>query len=131
MSDAFTAAKDAIDEVRVMGHTAQGDPNRPNRVDVDRTLSSNRAANAVIFIQEHSEVDPARLVSMAFGQWRPVDLNNTDEERSHNRRVEILITGKDLFNEMGDSIQQYTSIRSGEANLLTDPETVSAGAAEE
>ena len=131
VSDAFTAAKDAIDEVRVMGHTAQGDPNRPNRVDVDRTLSSNRAANAVIFIQEHSEVDPARLVSMAFGQWRPVDLNNTDEERSHNRRVEILITGKDLFNEMGDSIQQYTSIRSGEANLLTDPETVSAGAAEE
>ena len=130
VSDAFTVAKDAIDEVRIMGHTAQGDPNRPNRVDVDRTLSSNRAANAVIFIQEHSELDPARLVSMAFGQWRPLDLNDTEEERSHNRRVEILVTGKDLFNELGDSIQQYTSIRSGEANLLTDPETVSADAAE-
>ena len=130
VSDAFTVAKDAIDEVRIMGHTAQGDPNRPNRVDVDRTLSSNRAANAVIFIQEHSEVDPARLVSMAFGQWRPVDLNDTEEERSHNRRVEILVTGKDLFNEMGDSIQQYTSIREGDASFRTDPETVSDDAAE-
>ena len=130
VSDAFTVAKDAIDEVRIMGHTAQGDPNRPNRVDVDRTLSSNRAANAVIFIQEHSEVDPARLVSMAFGQWRPVDLNDTEEERSHNRRVEILVTGKDLFNEMGDSIQQYTSIREGDASFRTDPETVSDDATE-
>ena len=125
VSDAFTVAKDYIDEVRVMGHTAQGSPDRPNHVEVDRQLSSDRAANAVIFIQEHTELDPARLVSMAFGQWRPIDGNSTEEQRSHNRRVEILITGRDLFNQMGDSIQQYTSIRTGDASLRTDPDTVS------
>ena len=130
VSDAFTVAKDYIDEVRIMGHTAQADPNRPNHPDVDRDLASRRATNAVIFIQEHSELDPARLVSMGYGQWRPVDLNDTEEGRSHNRRVEILVTGQDLFNQMGDSIQQYTSIHTGEASFRTDPETLTTDAEE-
>lgn len=126
VAHALDNAVDAIDEVRVMGHTAQGDPNRPNRVEVDRTLSANRATNAVIYIQEHSQLSPSRLVSMGYGQWRPVDLNSDEEHRSHNRRVEILITGVDLFNKLGDSIQQYNSLRTGEASFRTEPETVEA-----
>ena len=121
-SGALNNAVDAIDEVRVMGHTAQAYPDRPNNVEVDRTLSSNRATNAVIYIQEHTTLSPARLVSMGYGQWRPVDKNDTEENRSHNRRVEILITGIDLFNQLGDSIQQYQTLHTGEASFRTSQE---------
>ena len=131
VSSALDGAVDAIDEVRVMGHTAQASETTPNRVEVDRTLSSMRATNAVIYIQEHSILSPSRLVSVGYGQWRPVDLNDSEEHRSHNRRVEILITGVDLFNKLGDSIQQYQSLRTGEANILTEPDsTVSTDTAQ-
>ncbi len=108
-----------IDELRVMGHTAQADPNRPNRTEGDRKLSSDRATNVVIYIQDRSALDPARLVSVGYGQWRPVDLNDTGEHRAHNRRVELLITGKDVESAMGDALEQYTSIRLGEASFTT------------
>ena len=116
VSTALETAADYIDEIRVMGHTAQALENRPNTVVTDRTLASNRATNAVIYIQEHTDpekLSPARLVSLGFGQWRPVAPNDNEQDRAHNRRVEILITGLDLMNQLGDSIQQYTSLRSG------------------
>ena len=120
VSGALDKAAEYIDEVRVMGHTAQAYPDRPNNPDVDRTLASQRATNAVVFIQQHSSLDPARLVSMGYGQHRPVAPNDSPENRAHNRRVEILITGRDLLNRLGDSIQQYESLRTGEASFLTE-----------
>ena len=74
------------------------------------------------YIQERTpHLDPARLVSMGYGQHRPVDTNQTWEGRAHNRRVEMIITGLDLYNEMGDALSQYQSIRNGEASLRTEP----------
>ena len=116
VSAALENAGDYIDEIRVMGHTAQALENRPNNVSTDRTLASNRATNAVIYIQQHTDpekLSPARLVSLGYGQWRPVAPNDNEQDRAHNRRVEILITGLDLLNQLGDSIQQYTSLRTG------------------
>ena len=116
VSTALETAADYIDEIRVMGHTAQALENRPNTVVTDRTLASNRATNAVIYIQEHTDAEklsPARLVSLGYGQWRPVAPNDNEQDRAHNRRVEILVTGLDLLNQLGDSIQQYTSLRTG------------------
>ena len=116
VSAALETAADYIDEIRIMGHTAQALANRPNNVTTDRSLASNRATNAVIYIQQHTDpekLSPARLVSLGYGQWRPVAPNDNEEDRAHNRRVEILVTGMDLLNQLGDSIQQYTSLRTG------------------
>ena len=116
VSAALETAADYIDEIRVMGHTAQALANQPNHVTTDRSLASNRATNAVIYIQEHTDsekLSPARLVSLGYGQWRPVAPNDNEEDRAHNRRVEILVTGLDLLNQLGDSIQQYSSLRTG------------------
>ncbi len=112
---AIDPAAPYIDELRVMGHTAQADPNRPNRTEGDRHLASDRATNVVIYIQDSCKLDPARLISVGYGQWRPVDLNDTGEHRAHNRRVELLITGKDLESQLGDALEQYTSIRAGDS----------------
>jgi len=118
--DALSVASEYIDEVRIMGHTAQASPNVANPVRDDRFLASNRATIAAVYIQEHSTVDQARIVVESFGQWRPVADNDTEEERRKNRRVEMMVTGKDLFNELGDSLEQYESQRKGEAHLTTE-----------
>ncbi len=105
-----------IDEVKVLGHTAQASPDRPNNTTVDRFLASNRATNTVIYIQEHTQnLDPARLVSEGLGQWRPLALNDSEAGRARNRRVEMMISGKNMLSELGDSIQQYNTIVKGEA----------------
>ena len=104
VSDMLSSVSGSIDEVRVLGHTAQASANRPNRVVVDRTLASNRATNVVIFIQQHSSVDPARLVSEGIGQWRPAVPNDTPENRARNRRVEMIISGRNIEQEIEDGI---------------------------
>lgn len=103
------SAVQAIDEVRIMGHTAQGTPDEPNNPQTDRTLSSNRAANVVVYIQMNSQIDPARLISEGYGQWRPVADNDTEEGRSKNRRVEMVVSGRNLDEELAGSIQQYST----------------------
>ena len=117
---ALNTAVDYIDEVRIMGHTAQAYADRANNPTVDRFLASNRSTVTTVYLQERVELSAARLVSVGYGQWRPISPNSDEEHRSRNRRVEIMITGFDLLNQMGDSIQQYETIRSGEAGLTTE-----------
>ena len=119
VSAVLAEASDSINEVRVLGHTAQARPNEPNEIVSDRFLASNRATAVTIYLQEKEIIDPARLVSVGYGQWRPVDSNDTAEERSHNRRVELIVTGLDVDSALGDEITQYYTIR-GDADT---PET--------
>lgn len=114
MSNILSGVADAIDEVRVLGHTAQGTPERPNTVRTDRKLSSDRATNVVIYLQEHSAVSPARLVSEGVGQWRPVASNATPEGRLKNRRVEMIISGRNLAEEMQQGVASYEVADHGE-----------------
>lgn len=105
----LSGVKDSIEEIRVQGHTAQGTPGVPNNPETDRFLASNRATEVVVYLQTHSEVDPARLIPESFGQWRPKADNNTYEGRSENRRVEMIISGRDIEKELEDGIQRYTT----------------------
>ncbi len=117
ISNILSQSAPFIDEIRVMGHTAQGSANQANNTYRDRFLASNRATIATVYIQQHSTVEAARLVSVGYGQHRPIAPNDTPENRSRNRRVEIIITGRNVMNGMGDSIEQYYSLRAGEASL--------------
>ena len=76
-------------------------------------LSSERATNVIIYVQTHCSVSPARLVSEGMGQWRPVASNDTPEERAKNRRVEMIISGRNLEQEMADDIKNYESEAEG------------------
>ncbi|MBD5147365.1 MAG: flagellar motor protein MotB [Oscillibacter sp.] len=107
VSAMLDAAASSLDDVRIQGHTAQADPNRPNNAFNDRNLSAQRAANVVAYIQEHCTVDPGRLISEGFGQWRPKATNLTAEGRAQNRRVEMIISGRDLEQEAQEGITQY------------------------
>ncbi|HAX51255.1 OmpA/MotB family protein [Muricomes intestini] len=91
-SAAIAPAADSVKEIQVLGHTSQADPNIQNELVSDRILSANRSAVVVAYIQAKNVVEPKKLVSAGYGQFRPIDTFETEEGRSQNRRVEILIT---------------------------------------
>ena len=101
----------SVDEIRVLGHTAQANPNSPNDPTFDRFLASNRATVVTVYLQEKGIVAPSRIVSVGYGQWRPVAQNDTTEGRAENRRVELIVTGLDLEDGNGDDITKYYTMR--------------------
>ena len=61
-------------------------------------LSSVRASNVVEFLIAKGNVKPERLSAVGYGEYRPNKTNDTDDGRSSNRRVDILILNN-KFNE--------------------------------
>jgi len=53
-------------------------------------LSSARAA-AVVRLFERNGVDPARLASIGYGEYKPISDNNSEEARAKNRRVVVVV----------------------------------------
>lgn len=90
--EAIAPAAGSIKEMDVLGHTSQGDPDSPNEAITDRVLSAERSAQVTAYIQMKEVLAPEKLVSSAYGQWRPIDSFETKESRARNRRAEILIT---------------------------------------
>lgn len=107
MGNILSRVDKSVDEVRVMGHTAQAIPNQPNEVMGDRALAAMRSSNALAYIQLHCSVDPARMISEGYGQWRPVSNNQNETERAKNRRIEMIVSGRNLEEELKDDITKY------------------------
>jgi len=57
-------------------------------------LSAARAINVARYLQRLG-VDPAILSAAAFGEYRPVSENETQEGRAKNRRIEIVLVPRD------------------------------------
>ena len=115
-----------LDEIKIMGHTAQARLDQPNTIRGDTTISTDRAAEVRIYILENSDpsvLDPSRVLSVGYGQWRPVATNDTPEGRAKNRRVEMMISGKNVEEQIGDSIASYYT-----ETQQTQPESEQAAA---
>ena len=52
VAKAIADVSESIDEIRVLGHTAQDDPDSPNNPRNDRFLATNRAAVVTVYLQE-------------------------------------------------------------------------------
>ena len=102
-------SKGAIEEIRVEGHTAQLSDTVPNDPDGDWKLASERATVVTIFIQEHSSIHPARLESVGKGQWHPVSDNKGEEGKAPNRRVQIVISAKEIGSELNEELAKLTA----------------------
>ena len=55
-------------------------------------LSAERSANVAAYIQDRVSLQPSKIVSIGYGQFRPIAPFDTAENRSKNRRVESVIT---------------------------------------
>ena len=75
-------------DIIVMGHTDNvpifGGPFKTNLA-----LSMARAASVADFLINMTSINPKRVSTMGFGEYRPIETNDTPEGRQKNRRVEI------------------------------------------
>lgn len=72
--------------IEVEGHTdSSGSPN------INQRLSNERAQNIADFLVKVAKIDAARVTSVGVGDERPIAVNDTDEGRKKNRRIEVII----------------------------------------
>jgi chemotaxis protein MotB len=85
-------------------------------------LSTARATNVVRYLVENKGVSPQRISARGFGEYRPVASNATDEGRSLNRRVDIVI----LSDEMS-AVEPHSNDRVAESlpPIRPQPEEIS------
>jgi outer membrane protein OmpA-like peptidoglycan-associated protein len=77
-------------KVEIGGHTDNvGDDNQ------NQKLSKNRADSVFEYLLSKG-VAANRMVTIGYGETRPIDTNRTDEGRLNNRRVEFIIIGGGL-----------------------------------
>ena len=55
-------------------------------------LSMARAGSVAEYLLHNSSIDPKRLSTMGFGEYRPLTSNDTAQGRRKNRRVEIIVS---------------------------------------
>ncbi|MDD4203306.1 MAG: OmpA family protein [Candidatus Omnitrophica bacterium] len=76
-------------DIGVEGHT-DNVPIKHSGWKSNRELSTARANEVYHYLVEQG-VDPSRITTMGYGEYRPVSTNDTPEGRAENRRVEIVI----------------------------------------
>ena len=81
--------QDNILAVYINGHTAQA----ANSLINDRLLSSERADNVAIYLEDQVGFDPKKLICRGYGKYYPIADNATREGREQNRRVDMIILG--------------------------------------
>jgi chemotaxis protein MotB len=98
---ALTSLADALkawpNRVRVVGHTDDR-PIRTAQFQSNWELSAARAANVVRLFGARG-VDARRMAVIGYGEFAPVQPNATAAGRNANRRVEIVILGRDSKGE--------------------------------
>lgn len=88
--------------VRIEGHTDNrplAPPGAREGYETNWELSSARGVNVLRYLAEDAQVDPKQMSAVAFGQYRPIDDNNTPEGRAYNRRIEIVILRDRMIEE--------------------------------
>ena len=77
-------------DIIIAGHTdnvpVTGGPFQSNL-----KLSIARAATVAQFLLDQTSIDPKRISTMGFGEFRPIADNTTELGRRKNRRVEIIV----------------------------------------
>jgi len=90
LDEVIAILKDLPNDVRIEGHT-DNIPINTDRFPSNWDLSSARSiAILKYFINEHGFA-PKRLSALGYGEYRPIDTNDTPSGRLKNRRVDIMV----------------------------------------
>ena len=89
-------------------------------------LSSARATNVLHYLLGKS-IQPQRLSAIGYGEYRPIDTNDTKAGRAKNRRVEIIILPKEITKK---SYEETQAKLSEEARTAEESKAPQGGAAE-
>lgn len=82
--------------IRIEGHTDNDQivGNLAKKFPTNWELSAARAINVARYLQQQG-IDPMVLSAIAYGEYRPVASNDTEEGKAKNRRIEIILVPKD------------------------------------
>ena len=91
LADTFRENRDQ--KIVVEGHTddVQIGPGLQAVFPTNWELSAARATAVTRFLQEEGNIEPERLTASGFSFYRPVADNETEEGRTQNRRIEIIL----------------------------------------
>lgn len=81
-------------EIEVQGHTDNVPISSASFYKSNWHLGAARAVSVVQFLQQEAETDPAKFKASSYGEFKPVQTNETTEGRRANRRVEIYLRNK-------------------------------------
>lgn len=84
-------------DVVVSGHT-DNVPINTREFESNWDLSSKRALNCMKIILTDKELDPRRFSAIGYGEYRPIESNDTAEGRAKNRRVEVTVKQRGINN---------------------------------
>lgn len=87
---------DFDNDIIVEGHT-DNVPINSKQYPTNWELSTARAVSVVRYLSEEENIDPHRLSARGYGEYSPIVPNDTPENRSLNRRVNLFI----LFDNKG------------------------------
>ena len=76
--------------VRVEGHT-DNIPISTGEFRSNWELSVRRATEVIRYLIERHDLSPRRISAVGYAEYHPVAPNNTAENRSRNRRIEIIV----------------------------------------
>jgi chemotaxis protein MotB len=84
-------------KIRVIGHTDNIHISKDfqNKFPSNWELSAARASAVIRYFQTNKEIDPRNMEAMGRAFYEPIASNETEEGRSQNRRVEIIIAPKE------------------------------------
>jgi len=71
-------------------------PELARRYPTNWELSAARATNVARYLQEKTGIDPTLLSATGYGEYHPVDSNETEEGRARNRRIEIVLVPTEI-----------------------------------
>lgn len=77
-------------EILIEGHT-DNVPVNSEKYETNWELSAARSINVVKYFIENKGMPPERFVAAGYGEYKPLVPNDTSENKSKNRRVDILI----------------------------------------
>ncbi|WP_316769221.1 flagellar motor protein MotB [Pedobacter frigiditerrae] len=90
--------------IAVEGHTDSQKINNLGQIKDNWDLSVLRSTSVVRFLTEEQKVESVRMTATGKGQYQPLNPNTTAENRSKNRRIEIVLSPK--LDELYDLIKQ-------------------------
>jgi chemotaxis protein MotB len=88
IAEVFSRNKESI---IIAGHTDDVPLKKGAIFKTNLQLSMARAASVADFFLSQGLIKPDRISTMGFGEYRPIDTNDTPKGRQKNRRVEIIL----------------------------------------
>ena len=68
-----------------------------------------RATSVLHYLIDSCAIAPQRLSAIGYGEYRPIDTNETKAGRAKNRRVEIIILPKEISKKSYEEMQSKIS----------------------